>query len=184
MSNAGTISGGTAALQFVGAADTLTLLAGSRIVGAINLGGGGDTVNFRGGNHNLTFDTLAGATVTGTTPFVVSGNRAVAVDPTPFAMADRNLMDFSRTISAVIPDIGTVGTGGGAPPLAFAVRAEARPMSSATPSRRRSPASPPMPPRPRCSTARLRSMPAAPRCGRAASPAGACRTLTAFCCAP
>ena len=120
VSNAGTISGGPAALQFVGASDTLTLLAGSHIVGAINLGGGGDTVNFRGGNHNLTFDTLAGATVTGTTPFVVSGNRAVAVDPTPFAMADRNLMDFSRTISAVIPDIGTVGTGGGAPPLAFA----------------------------------------------------------------
>jgi hypothetical protein len=120
VTNSGTISGGTAALQFAGNPDTLTLLPGSRIIGAINLGGGGDAVNFRGGNHNLTFDTLAGATVTGTTPFVVSGNRAVAVDPTPFAMADRNLMDFSRTISAVIPDIGTAGTGGGAPPLAFA----------------------------------------------------------------
>jgi hypothetical protein len=121
VSNSGTISGGTAALQFAGGSDILTLLPGSRIVGAITLGGGGDAVNFRGGNHNLTFDTLAGATVTGTTPFAVSGNRAVAVDPTPFAMTDRNLMDVSRTISAVIPDIGIANAGaGGSAPLAFA----------------------------------------------------------------
>ena len=64
MSNSGTISGGTAALQFGGGSDTLTLLPGSRIIGAINLGGGGDTVNFRTGNQNLTFSTLAGKTVT------------------------------------------------------------------------------------------------------------------------
>ncbi|MBX9824420.1 MAG: autotransporter domain-containing protein [Xanthobacteraceae bacterium] len=120
VSNSGIISGGIAALQFAGNPDTLTLLPGSRIIGAINLAGGGDTVNFRGGNHNLTFDTLAGATVTGTTPFVVSGNRAVAIDPTPFAMADRNLMDFSRMISAVIPEIETAAAGtSGSAPLAF-----------------------------------------------------------------
>ena len=59
------------------------MLPGSKIIGPINLGGGGDTVNFRGGNHNLTFDTLAGATVTGA-PFVVVGNRAVAIDPSIF----------------------------------------------------------------------------------------------------
>jgi outer membrane autotransporter protein len=119
VTNSGTISGGIAALQFAGNPDTLTLLAGSRIIGAINLAGGGDTVNFRGGNHNLTFDTLAGARVTGTTPFAVSGNRAVAVDPTPFAMTDRNLMDVSRTVAAVIPEIDTAASPGGAP-LAFA----------------------------------------------------------------
>jgi hypothetical protein len=119
VSNSGIISGGAAALQFVGNPDTLTLLPGSRIIGAINLGGGGDTVNVRIGNQNLTFDTLAGATVTGNVPFVVSGNRVVTLDPTPFAMTDRNLMDFSRTVSAVIPEVDVVGTGGGAP-LAFA----------------------------------------------------------------
>ncbi|MBX9841026.1 MAG: autotransporter outer membrane beta-barrel domain-containing protein [Xanthobacteraceae bacterium] len=119
VTNSGIISGGVAALQFAGNPDMLTLFPGSRIVGAINLGGGGDTVTFRGGNHNLTFDTLAGATVAGTTPFVVSGNRAVAIDPTPFAMTDRNLLDFSRMVAAVIPEIENTGTAGGAP-LAFA----------------------------------------------------------------
>ena len=53
-------SGGLAALQFVGLPDTLTVLPGSRIIGAINLGGGGDTVNMRAVNQNLTFDTLSG----------------------------------------------------------------------------------------------------------------------------
>jgi len=106
VTNSGTISGGTAALQFAGNPDTLTLLPGSHIIGAINLGGGGDTVNFRTGNQNLTFDTLAGATVTSTVPFVVSGNRVATIDPTPFAMSDRNLMDFSRAVSSAIPDIG------------------------------------------------------------------------------
>ncbi|MFK4991162.1 hypothetical protein, partial [Klebsiella pneumoniae] len=72
VTNAGIISGSTAAMEFFNNADTLTVLPGSRIIGSITLGGGGDTVNFRGGNHNLTFDTLAGANVTGTTPFVVS----------------------------------------------------------------------------------------------------------------
>jgi hypothetical protein len=102
VTNAGTIFGTTAAIQFAGNADTLTLLPGSTIIGAINLGGGGDTVNFRGGNHNLTFDTLADATVTGTTPFVVVGNRAVAVDATGFAMADRTLIDITGGISGMI----------------------------------------------------------------------------------
>ena len=105
VTNSGTISG-FLAIEFVGGADTLTLLPGSKIIGAINLGGGGDTVNFRGGNHNLTFDTLAGATVTGTTPFVVSGNQAVAIDPTPFAVNGRLVGDFSRSVSQVVPNFG------------------------------------------------------------------------------
>ena len=48
-------------------------------------------------------------------PFVVSGNRVVTVDPTPFAMTDRNLMDFSRMVAATIPDIDTAAGSGGAP---------------------------------------------------------------------
>ncbi|GLH75470.1 hypothetical protein SSBR45G_03780 [Bradyrhizobium sp. SSBR45G] len=119
VTNAGTVSGSTSALQFAGGADTLTLLTGSRLIGAIELGGGGDTVNFRGGNHNLTFDTLSGATVTGTTPFAVSGNRAVAVDPTTFAATARSLGDFSRAVFDAVPVFtGTSAPGGG--PLAFA----------------------------------------------------------------
>jgi hypothetical protein len=106
VTNAGAIigSGGTA-IQFVGTADTLTLLPGSTIIGAINLGGGGDTVNVLAGNQNLTFDNLAGATITSNVPFAVSGNQVATIDPTPFAMADRNLMDFSRAVSSVVPDI-------------------------------------------------------------------------------
>ncbi len=126
VSNSGIISGGTAALQFAGNPDTLTLLPGSTIIGAINLGGGGDTVNFRTGNQNLTFDTLAGATVTSTVPFVVSGNRVVTIDPTPFAMTDRNLMDFTRSVSSVLGDrfagMGSVPAG---PALGFAGESDA-----------------------------------------------------------
>ena len=44
VTNSGTISGGLAALQFDVAPDTLALLPGSKIIGAINLAGGGDTV--------------------------------------------------------------------------------------------------------------------------------------------
>jgi hypothetical protein len=119
VTNSGTISGALAALSFGNSSDTLTLLPGSRIIGAINLGGGSNTVNVRAGNQNLGFDTLAGATVTSNVPFVVSGNRVVTVDPTPFAMTDRNLMDFSRTVSAAIPEVDFAGTGSGVP-LAFA----------------------------------------------------------------
>ncbi|MCP3467197.1 autotransporter domain-containing protein [Bradyrhizobium sp. CCGUVB23] len=135
VTNSGTISG-IIALQFGGTANTLTLLPGSRIIGAINLGGGGsaiklgesgdsislgsgDTVNFRGGNHNLTFDTLTGATVTGTTPFAVSGNQAVAIDPTSFAANWRSLADFTRGVSDAVP-VFSGGTSGGSAPLAFA----------------------------------------------------------------
>ena len=119
VTNSGTIFGSTAALDLSGNADTLTVLPGSRIVGAINLGGGGDTVNFRGGSYNLTFDTLAGATVTGTAPFVVSGNRAVAVDPTAFAAAGRTLNDFSRAVFDAVP-VFAGGSAPGSAPLAFA----------------------------------------------------------------
>jgi hypothetical protein len=75
-------------------------------------------VNFRGGNHNLTFDSLAGATVTGTTPFAASGNRAAAIDPTLFAMEGRALGDFTRAVSSAIPLFGGIPAGGG--PLALA----------------------------------------------------------------
>lgn len=119
VANAGIISGSTGAFQFFFNPDVLTLLPGSRIVGAALLGGGGDIVNFRGGNHNLTFDTLVGATIAGTTPFAVSGNRAAAVDLTPFAASWRSLTDFTRAAADAVPVFSGIVPGGGVP-VAFA----------------------------------------------------------------
>ena len=48
--------------------------------------------------------------MTGSVPFVVSGNQVATVDATPFAMAERNLMDFSRSVSAAIPELATAAT--------------------------------------------------------------------------
>jgi hypothetical protein len=106
LTNSGTISnpGGTA-IQFNGTgATTLSLLPGSFIVGAINLNAAAtNTINVGAGNLNMNFNTLAGATVTGTVPFAVSGNQVATVDPTPFGMTDRNLMGFTSGISSAIP---------------------------------------------------------------------------------
>jgi uncharacterized protein with beta-barrel porin domain len=113
LTNGGTISnpGGTA-IAFTGPnPSSLTLLPGSFIVGAINFNAGGtNTVNLHAGNLNLTINPLAGATMTGSVPFVVSGNQVATVDPTPFAMTDRNLMDFSRSVSSAIPETAAQST--------------------------------------------------------------------------
>ena len=120
--NSGTIRNfGGIAIQLYGAGpDTLTLLPGSFIVGAISLAGTNDTVNIRTGNLNLTFNTLAAATVTGTVPFVVSGNRIVSIDSTSFATAGTALSDFARSVSAIIPDVGGMSAPGGPGVSAFA----------------------------------------------------------------
>lgn len=119
--NSGFISNtGGPAIQFLGGPDTLTLLPGSFLIGAINLVGVNDTVNIRTGNLNLTFNTLAGATVTGTVPFAVSGNRIASIDPTSFATAGTALSDFARSVSAIIPDVGGMSAPGGAGVSAFA----------------------------------------------------------------
>jgi hypothetical protein len=121
LTNAGTISDfGGVAIQFAGGPDTLNLMAGSNITGSINLVGVNDTVNFLSGNHNLTFTSLAGASVNGPDPFVVSGNRAVAIDPTPFGLADRNLMDFSGAVSGMLDGVGAGVAPSGSISSAFA----------------------------------------------------------------
>jgi hypothetical protein len=102
--NSGSNTGGVVVQTTVGNA-TLNLLAGSMIIGSITLNGTKDTVNFLSGNHNLTIGTNVGLTGTGAIPFAVLGNQAAAVDPTPFAMTDRLLMDFSRSVSSAIPMI-------------------------------------------------------------------------------
>jgi hypothetical protein len=117
--NSGIISApGGIAIQFTNPLDPdiLTLLPGSFIVGTINLIGVDDTVNVNAGNQNLTFNTLAGATITGNVPFVVSGNRIVSVDPTGFAVSDRALMDFTHAVSATLGGRASdAAASGGAP---------------------------------------------------------------------
>jgi uncharacterized protein with beta-barrel porin domain len=110
VTNSGTIVGtGGTAIQLSTSADTLTVLPGSWIVGAIKLRGGGDTVTVLAPNQNLTFDTLAGAHVSSIQPSVVSGNQIVTIDTTPFGFADRTLMDFTRSISSILGSLGGAG---------------------------------------------------------------------------
>jgi hypothetical protein len=114
--NAGTINNfpGTAVELSGTGINELRLLAGSRIIGGIELNGTNDTVNFRSGNHNLTFNTLAGKNVIGAIPFAVSGNWAAAVDPTSFSASNAVLNDFTRSVSQLI----AVVDGAAIPPAA------------------------------------------------------------------
>lgn len=114
VTNSGTIIGtGGTALQFSGSDDTLTLLPGSRILGAIDMGGGADVVNFtagRGASWLVTLNNFTGTiNGSGDAPFVIRGNQFATLDPTPFAMADRSLMDFTRSISGILGSLGGTG---------------------------------------------------------------------------
>ncbi|MDR3467429.1 MAG: autotransporter domain-containing protein [Xanthobacteraceae bacterium] len=104
VTNAGVISspGGTA-IALNGGNDILTLLPGSKIIGAIDLGTN-DTIHVNAGNQNLTFSSLAGTTIDGTAPYVVVGNRIVSLDPTQFSGSDRNLL---AVIGAVAGSLGS-----------------------------------------------------------------------------
>lgn len=106
IANAGVIAGASTndfALSFLGGPSVLTSLPGSRIIGRIDFGGGGGAANFRGGNFNYTFESLAGVAVSSATPFVVQGSRVVTIDPTPFGVTGRNLMAFSAAAGSVLP---------------------------------------------------------------------------------
>ena len=112
VTNTGTIRGtGGTAIDFSAAAnDTLTLLAGSRIIGAIKLGGGDNvTVNAGRDISSLTTFMPNGAytlQVSGGAPFVVAGDRVAVVDATGIAGADRAVMDFTRAISGLLHQRG------------------------------------------------------------------------------
>jgi Autotransporter beta-domain len=118
LTNSGVIANTTGgpAIQFIGGPDTLTNIVGSRVIGAIDLVGVHDTVNFQGGNWFFTFNTLAGATInTNGAPFVVSGNQVAVLDQTAFGLADRSLMFFTGGVSQMLRDrlySMTPGTGG------------------------------------------------------------------------
>ena len=115
---------GGPAIQFFGGPDTLTNVLGSRVIGAIDLVGVHDTVNFvGGGNWVYTFNTLAGATIsTNGAPFVVSGSTVAVLDQTAFALADRSLMFFTGGVSQMLRDrlYSATPVAGGSRAMSFA----------------------------------------------------------------
>ena len=133
--NTGMIVGTAGTAIELGGPGTLTNVVGSRVVGAINLfGGGPNTVNFQGGNWLFTFNTLSGATInTNGAPFVVSGNQVAVLDPTAIALADRSLMFVTGGVSQMLRDrFSGIATGGGgqsamsfAAPASFGVAEQA-----------------------------------------------------------
>ncbi len=126
ITNAGVIAAADTAnyaLSLGPSADTLTSLPGSRIIGLIDLGGGADRVNFRGGNFNYTFTSLAGATVSSTAPYVVKGAQVVTFDPTPFGAMNRNLLTFASAVSSSLPIADAPAATAGAP-LGYAATAQ------------------------------------------------------------
>lgn len=118
--NSGTIFGTGFAISGAGTTNTLIVLPGSTIIGQLSFAGTNNVFNFVGGNHNLTIG-AAGTTTFNAfgAPFALLGGQAVAVDPTPFAMEERLLMDFSRAVSSAIP-MGDARAAMPAGPMAYA----------------------------------------------------------------
>lgn len=116
LTNAGKITGGTNAILETGAGDTLlTLLPGSDIFGAIDLGGGTNTLNVgKGLSIDHVFATLPQTITTNGTPFVVDGTRVVVVDTTMLAQQDEVLFDITQGIwGTVFNNIGDGRNPGG-----------------------------------------------------------------------
>jgi outer membrane autotransporter protein len=98
---------GTAIQLSSSAADRLTLLSGSRIVGAIDMGVGSDVVNFVSGKDvaqlvTLNNDFTGTINASGSAPVVQAGNQIASLDPTALAQTDRTLLDFTGGVSSLV----------------------------------------------------------------------------------
>ena len=145
ITNSGTIAGtGGTAIKLSPAADTLTLLPGSKIIGAIDMGGGADTINIVNNapilsrvssffkflsvnslniiNFTGTINTNAVTVDTGGMPAVQTGDSIATLDPTAFGRADRALMNFTGGISSLVQGRlgGTAANGSAVQVVSFA----------------------------------------------------------------
>ncbi len=125
ITNAGTIAGaGGTAIKLSPAADTLTLVSGSQIIGVIDMGGGADTININTIipasrvsslttllpvdtilQNVINFTGTVNAAATGGVPgmpSVASQTQVATLDPTALGQADRTLIDFTGGISSLV----------------------------------------------------------------------------------
>jgi hypothetical protein len=98
----------------------------SRIVGAIDMGGGNDIVNLVSGKdvaQLVTLNNFTGAiNATGSGPVAHNATQIATLDPTALAQTDRSLMDFTGGVSSLVRSRlngGSASAGGATMAMAY-----------------------------------------------------------------